>query len=86
MYLQDEENDEAGEEAENVDDDMADVETLNYDDLDSVSKLQKSQLCLDIMQVFIQLWIRKDDSQKIFHSVILYINLLMLTEWYVVTC
>jgi U4/U6 small nuclear ribonucleoprotein PRP31 len=50
MPLEDEENDEAGEEAENVDDDMADVETLNYDDLDSVSKLQKSQRYLDIMQ------------------------------------
>ena len=31
--------------------DMADLETLNYDDLDSVSKLQKSQRYLDIMQV-----------------------------------
>lgn len=50
MPIEDEENDEAGEEAENVDDDMADVETLNYDDLDSVSKLQKSQRYLDIMQ------------------------------------
>lgn len=50
MPLEDEEIDEAGEEAENVDDDMADVETLNYDDLDSVSKLQKSQRYLDIMQ------------------------------------
>lgn len=50
MPIEDGENDEAGEEAENVDDDMADVETLNYDDLDSVSKLQKSQRYLDIMQ------------------------------------
>lgn len=50
MPLEDEENDDAGEEAENVDDDVADVETLNYDDLDSVSKLQKSQRYLDIMQ------------------------------------
>lgn len=50
MPLEDEENDDAGEETENVDDDVADVETLNYDDLDSVSKLQKSQRYLDIMQ------------------------------------
>lgn len=50
MPLEDEENDDAGEEAENIDDDVADVETLNYDDLDSVSKLQKSQRYLDIMQ------------------------------------
>lgn len=50
MPLEDEENDDAGEEAQNVDDDVADVETLNYDDLDSVSKLQKSQRYLDIMQ------------------------------------
>ena len=86
MYLEDEENDEAGEEAENIYDDMANIETLNYDDSDIVSKLQKSQRYLDIMQVFMQLWIRKHDSQKMFNSVILYINLLMLTEWYVVTC
>lgn len=50
MPLEDEENDDAGEEAENVDDDVADVETLNYADLESVSKLQKSQRYLDIMQ------------------------------------
>ena len=36
---------------EDVDGDMADIETLNYDDLDSVSKLQKTQRYLDIMQV-----------------------------------
>ncbi|CDY72546.1 BnaCnng78220D, partial [Brassica napus] len=35
---------------EDIDMDMADLETLNYDDLDSVSKLQKSQRYLDIMQ------------------------------------
>eukprot|EP01018_Ginkgo_biloba_P038520 Gb_36871 [translate_table: standard] len=35
----DDENDEVGKEAEDVDDEMADVEVLNYDDLDSVSKL-----------------------------------------------
>jgi len=33
---------------EDVDGDMADIETLNYDDLDSVSKLQKTQRYLDI--------------------------------------
>lgn len=40
-----------GKEEEDVDMDMADLETLNYDDLDSVSKLQKSQRYADIMQV-----------------------------------
>ncbi|KAM5576810.1 hypothetical protein ABKV19_007581 [Rosa sericea] len=35
---------------EDVDGDLADLETLNYDDLDSVSKLQKSQRFADIMQ------------------------------------
>ncbi|CAE5963673.1 unnamed protein product [Arabidopsis arenosa] len=30
--------------------DMADLKTLNYDDIDSVSKLQKSQRYADIMQ------------------------------------
>eukprot|EP00252_Welwitschia_mirabilis_P023766 TRINITY_DN681_c0_g1_i1.p1 TRINITY_DN681_c0_g1~~TRINITY_DN681_c0_g1_i1.p1 ORF type:complete len:483 (-),score=136.69 TRINITY_DN681_c0_g1_i1:284-1732(-) len=35
---------------DNIDDEMADIETLNYDDLDSVSKLQKSQRYLDIIQ------------------------------------
>ncbi|GLJ26736.1 hypothetical protein SUGI_0520930 [Cryptomeria japonica] len=48
--LSDHENDDAGEEAEDVDDEMADIETLNYDDLDSVSKLQKTQRYIDIMQ------------------------------------
>ncbi len=33
------------------DDDMPDLESLNYDDLDSVSKLQKTQRYNDIMQV-----------------------------------
>lgn len=31
--------------------DMLDLESLNYDDLDSVSKLQKTQCYNDIMQV-----------------------------------
>ncbi|CAA0387687.1 unnamed protein product [Arabidopsis thaliana] len=38
-----------GKEEEDVDMDMADLETLNYDDLDSVSKLQKTQRYDDIM-------------------------------------
>lgn len=37
---------------EEDDGDMADIESLNYDDLDSVSKLQKSQRYFDIMQVY----------------------------------
>lgn len=36
---------------EDIDGDLADIEALNYDDLDSVSKLQKSQRYIDIMQV-----------------------------------
>ncbi|RRT44164.1 hypothetical protein GW17_00045980, partial [Ensete ventricosum] len=35
---------------EDVEGDMPDIETLNYDDLDSVSKLQKTQRYNDIMQ------------------------------------
>eukprot|EP01018_Ginkgo_biloba_P000857 Gb_36118 [translate_table: standard] len=46
----DDENDEVGEEAEDVDDEMADVEALKYDELDGVSKIHKSQHFLDIMQ------------------------------------
>eukprot|EP01018_Ginkgo_biloba_P011251 Gb_32659 [translate_table: standard] len=46
----DDENDEVGEEAKDVDDEMADVEALKYDELDGVSKIQKSQHFLDIMQ------------------------------------
>ncbi|CAE5962685.1 unnamed protein product [Arabidopsis arenosa] len=46
----DENNGDVGKEEEDVDMDMADLETLNYDDLDSVSKLQKSQRYTDIMQ------------------------------------
>jgi len=38
---------------EDVDGDLADIEALNYDDLDSVSKLQKTQRFNDIMQVII---------------------------------
>lgn len=36
---------------EDIDGDMEDIETLNYDDLDNVSKLQKTQRYTDIMQV-----------------------------------
>lgn len=39
----------AGDEVEDVDDEMADVEALNYDDLDTVAKLQKSQRYHEIM-------------------------------------
>ncbi|KAE9454079.1 hypothetical protein C3L33_14015, partial [Rhododendron williamsianum] len=35
---------------EDVDGDMVDIENLNYDDLDSVSKLQKTQRYIDIMK------------------------------------
>ncbi|XP_010510964.1 PREDICTED: U4/U6 small nuclear ribonucleoprotein Prp31 isoform X3 [Camelina sativa] len=46
----DENDGDVGNEEEDVDMDMADLETLNYDDLDIVSKLQKSQRYIDIMQ------------------------------------
>ena len=42
----------AGNMEEDIDGDMADIEALNYDDLDSVSKLQKTQRYNDIMQVW----------------------------------
>lgn len=45
----DENDGDVGKEEEDVDMDMADLETLNYDDLDNVSKLQKSQRYADIM-------------------------------------
>jgi hypothetical protein len=49
-FFQEEDNaEEAGREEE--DDDMPDLESLNYDDLDSVSKLQKTQRYNDIMRV-----------------------------------
>ncbi|KAK4253687.1 hypothetical protein QN277_010329 [Acacia crassicarpa] len=35
---------------EDIDVDMVDIENLNYDDLDSVSKLQKTQRYIDVMQ------------------------------------
>lgn len=36
---------------EDVDGELADIEALNYDDLDSVSKLQKTQRYIDIIKV-----------------------------------
>jgi U4/U6 small nuclear ribonucleoprotein PRP31 len=45
--------DEENVETENMEEDLdglADIETLNYDDLDSVSKLQRSQRYIDILQ------------------------------------
>lgn len=44
---------EAVEEALDADEDMAEVAILNYDDLDSVAKLQKSQRYHDIMKVYL---------------------------------
>ncbi|KAJ7300318.1 hypothetical protein O6H91_Y540500 [Diphasiastrum complanatum] len=41
---------EAGEEVENEDEEMADIEALKYDDLDTVAKLQKSQRYHEIMK------------------------------------
>ena len=49
--FQEEDNLDAENMEEDVDGDLADIETLNYDDLDSVSKLQKTQRYIDIMQV-----------------------------------
>eukprot|EP00249_Psilotum_nudum_P017496 c26351_g1_i3 orf=582-2063(-) len=41
---------ESSDDGENVDDEMADLEALKYDDLDTVAKLQKSQSYHDIMK------------------------------------
>jgi U4/U6 small nuclear ribonucleoprotein PRP31 len=49
--FQEEDNAEAAGRDDDEDDDMPDLESLNYDDLDSVSKLQKTQRYNDIMQV-----------------------------------
>ena len=51
------------------DDDMPDLESLNYDDLDSVSKLQKTQRYNDIMQV------RKNCPQFLEHAFLFYMYL-----------
>ncbi|XP_022877243.1 U4/U6 small nuclear ribonucleoprotein Prp31 homolog [Olea europaea var. sylvestris] len=45
-----ENNEEDEDMEEDVDGDLADIEALNYDDLDSVSKLQNTQRYTDIMQ------------------------------------
>ncbi|KAL7618743.1 U4/U6 small nuclear ribonucleoprotein Prp31 homolog [Lactuca sativa] len=46
----DEDNGDAENMEEDVNGDLADIEALNYDDLDSVSKLQKTQRYTDIMK------------------------------------
>lgn len=46
----DEDNGDAEHMEEDINRDLADIEVLNYDDLDSVSKLQKSQRYTDIMK------------------------------------
>lgn len=48
--LLDDEGEDAADMEEDMGGDMADLEALNYDDLDSVSKLQRSQRYIDIMQ------------------------------------
>ncbi|XBI91536.1 hypothetical protein VPH35_028833 [Triticum aestivum] len=50
IHNQEEDNAEAVGVDEDGDDDMPDLESLNYDDLDSVSKLHKTQRYIDIMQ------------------------------------
>lgn len=51
LYFQEADNDNAEQMEEDIDGDLADIEALNYDDLDSVSKLQKTQRYIDIVQV-----------------------------------
>lgn len=51
IFFQEEEDVDTGNMEEDVDGEMADIETLNYDDLDSVSKLQKTQKYVEVMQV-----------------------------------
>ncbi|KAI3997726.1 hypothetical protein MKX01_040699 [Papaver californicum] len=54
---------------EDSDGDIADIEALNYEDLDSVSKLQKSQRYIDIMQkVEAALQKRSEDEEQVFSS------------------
>ncbi|XP_020257070.1 U4/U6 small nuclear ribonucleoprotein Prp31 homolog isoform X2 [Asparagus officinalis] len=50
VNLTDNEDADVAEMEEDGDGDIADIEALNYDDLDSVSKLQKTQRYIDIMQ------------------------------------
>lgn len=51
LHFQEADSDNPENMEEDIDGDLADIETLNYDDLDSVSKLQKTQRYADIMQV-----------------------------------
>ena len=67
--FQEEDNAEAAGMEDDGDDDMPDLESLNYDDLDSVSKLQKTQRYNDIMQV------RKNCPQFLEHAFHFYIYL-----------
>ncbi|XVE92448.1 hypothetical protein REPUB_Repub01dG0098200 [Reevesia pubescens] len=47
---EEEENDDVTNMEEDIDGDLVDIEALNYDDLDNVSKLQKTQRYIDIIQ------------------------------------
>ncbi|XP_057437449.1 U4/U6 small nuclear ribonucleoprotein Prp31 homolog [Lotus japonicus] len=49
---------------EDIDGDLADLENLNYDDLDSVSKLQKTQRYVDIMQKVEEALKRSSDASN----------------------
>lgn len=51
FFIQEEDGVDVENMEEDVDGDMADIEALNYDDLDNVSKLQKTQRFAEIMQV-----------------------------------
>jgi len=61
---------------EDADSDIADIEALNYDDLDSVSKLQQTQRYIDIMQVdrhlkhLISMFFNVDKRQPVSYSLI----------------
>ncbi|BBH03077.1 pre-mRNA processing ribonucleoprotein binding region-containing protein [Prunus dulcis] len=54
---------------EDVDGDLADLETLNYDDLDSVSKLQKTQRYADIIQKVEEALVKGSDMSS--HGIVL---------------
>ncbi|CAA6670634.1 unnamed protein product [Spirodela intermedia] len=49
-HITDDVDNELGDMEEDIDGDMADIDALNYDDLDSVSKLQMTQRYIEIMQ------------------------------------
>jgi len=51
FLLQEEEDGDVAKMDEDIDGELADIESLNYDDLDNVSKLQKTQRYNCIMQV-----------------------------------